>query len=651
MNKRVFVALLAALFTIPSFAVRESSFLTGGPEGGPVLRLVFSPHDPNFVLACGYFGSIYYSEDGGHTWTRTSTPGVLGTANAAAFDPSTPSVVYAGGNGVIARSVDSGRTWTSASGGLPGNRVNCLIVDPAHPGTVLAGVAVGLFRTVDSGASWNPFGTGLPAGKSIDALSADPAIPQTILAATNYGTVFRSTDGGATWGPVTGLPDSPSIDTVSFDPTTPGRAFAGSSKIYRSTDHGASWNAVSDSSFVNTASQFAFLPGGVILVAGNDALVESTNGGVTWTAFHNGIPPTETFFNGVSVSPGASPIILAGAEANGVVRSIDGGASWAVAKSGLLGNASPQSIAIDPSNPKRAVAGLAFAGGVRTTDGGQTWTWIPEFGVGSVRAVVGVPGAAGRFVAGSFGAFRSTDGGATWHAGSPQIADTVYSLAVSTSGAHPIFAGTNASGIWKSTDVGGSWHPSSSGMPSTSVTALAAGPAPASIVYAGLLDGSIWRSTDSGISWHPAGAITDASAVRSLAVDPNHGNVLFAGTEQGLYRSTDGGTSWASLDSAIGFSGEAVFGIAMPVGMPDTVFATVFGSGAFVSRDDGITWSVLDRHLPRVVYTYLAVAIASDATGQWIYEGSEAAGVFLMSPAEVDPVVGPPARKVKGTSR
>jgi photosystem II stability/assembly factor-like uncharacterized protein len=648
MNKRAFVVLLAALFAIPSFAGRESSFLTGGPEGGPILRLVFSPADPNFVLACGYFGSIYYSEDAGRTWTRTATPGALGSTFNAAFDPAIPSVVYAAGYGV-GRSEDSGRTWTNASIGLPGFRVNCLVVDSAHPGTVLAGSSTGLFRTVDSAASWTPFGSGLPAGKSITELSVDPANPGTILAAAD-GNVFRSTDGGATWGGVAGLAAASEVFEVSFDPTTPGRAFAGSARIYRSSDHGASWNAVNDASFVGNVNQFAYQPG-AILVAENNALVKSTNGGISWTAFHNGIPPRETYFNGVAVAPGNS-IVLAGVEANGVLRSTDGGSTWTVAKTGIFGNVSPQSIAIDPSNPRRAVAGFVFSGGQRTTDGGRTWTWIPDFGIDTVFSTLAVPGAAGRFVAGTAGAYYSSDGGATWHASSPQIDDNVFSLAAASSASHPLFAGTGSSGVWKSTDGGVSWHPASAGLPTTqAVNALAAGPAPASIVYAGLNDGSIWKSTDSGVSWHPAGASPDSSPIRSLAGDPNHGNFLFAGTSQGLSRSTDGGASWASLDSATVSDGDAVSGIAMPAGLPGTVLATVYGGGVFVSRDDGATWHVLDPHFPRVIYSYLAAAIASDATGEWIYEGSEAAGIFLMSPASVDPVVAPPARKVKGTSR
>ncbi|HET7452826.1 MAG TPA: hypothetical protein VFL12_08805 [Thermoanaerobaculia bacterium] len=650
MNKRWFLALAAALVAVPSFgAGRHSAFLTGGPEGGVVIQAVFSPADKNIVVACGYFGSIYYSEDGGQTWTRTRNAGALGGAFTAAFDPSSPSVVYAGATIGVGRSADSGKTWTVVSHGLPDNRVNALFVDPAHSGTVLAGTAVGLYRTTDSGADWSPFGTGLPAGISVDQLSADPSNPQTLLANTSYGTVFRSTDGGATWGNVSGLPPSPSIDEVRFDPTTPGRAFAGASTVYRSTDHGASWNAVSDSSFLGTVNEFAFLPG-VVLVATNDALEKSTNGGVSWTKVHNGIPASETFFNGVAVSPGPSPIIIAAVEANGIVRSTDGGATWAVAKAGMIGNVSPTSIAIDPSNPKRVVAGLNFSGAVHTSDGGRSWTWIPDLGAGTVYSAIDVPGAAGHFVVGAFGTYSSTDGGNTWHQSSPQILDNVYALAAGTSTTHPLFAGTLAMGVWRSTDGGGSWHQTAAGLPSGGeVDALAVGPAPASVVYAGLSDGSVWRSGDSGGSWQPAGS-PDSTGVNSMAADPNHANVLYAATENGVYKSTDGGSSWSSLNAALGYSG-ASFGMAMPAQEPGTVFVASFGGGAFVSHDDGATFGQIDPNFPRVLYSYLATTIATDATGQWIYEGSLGAGVFGIQPTRIDPATEPAPKKVKGGGR
>jgi hypothetical protein len=81
------------------------------------------------------------------------------------------------------------------------------------------------------------------------------------------------------------------------------------------------------------------------------------------------------------------------------------------------------------------------------------------------------------------------------------------------------------------------------------------------------------------------------------------------------------------------------------------VFATVYGGGAYVSHDDGATWDVLDPQFARIPYSYLALPVASDATGQWIYEGSQGAGIFQIEPVRIDAVPSPSAKKVKGGNR
>src|SRR6476646_9039589 len=73
MNSKPFLALFALLLALPvSAAGRETPFRTGGPEGGIVPRVVFSPDDPEIALATGYYGGVYFSDDGGHTWSRSS---------------------------------------------------------------------------------------------------------------------------------------------------------------------------------------------------------------------------------------------------------------------------------------------------------------------------------------------------------------------------------------------------------------------------------------------------------------------------------------------------------------------------------------------------------------------------------------------------
>ena len=79
-----------------------------GPGGGGTMRRpVLSPHDPKVVLlGCDMTGA-YVTGDGGASWRMINFGSV---PTAFAFDPATPSTVYAGA-GAVYRSDDAGRTW------------------------------------------------------------------------------------------------------------------------------------------------------------------------------------------------------------------------------------------------------------------------------------------------------------------------------------------------------------------------------------------------------------------------------------------------------------------------------------------------------------------------------------------------------------
>src|SRR5262249_33492061 len=83
-------------------------------------------------------------------------------------------------------------------------------------------------------------------------------------------------------------------------------------------------------------------------------------------------------------------------------------------------------------------------------------------------------------------------------------------------------------------------------------------PTDSKTVYAGFAMGGVWKSTDGGSSW---AALTDAQpsqAIGAIAIDPTHPDTIFVGTGEGnlsgdsylglgLYKSTDAGASWQRL--------------------------------------------------------------------------------------------------------
>ncbi|HEV2063622.1 MAG TPA: hypothetical protein VGS00_03645, partial [Thermoanaerobaculia bacterium] len=90
-----------------------------------------------------------------------------------------------------------------------------------------------------------------------------------------------------------------------------------------------------------------------------------------------------------------------------------------------------------------------------------------------------------------------------------------------------------AGGVWKSIDAGGHWTAAASGFPpDVSVSALAMDRATPTTVYAGTQSSGVFRSTDGGSSWSAFNVGLTNMNVTALAIDPT-GTSLHAGTPGG----------------------------------------------------------------------------------------------------------------------
>ncbi len=144
----------------------------------------------NPLLPCK--GGVYYSDDGGFTWTH----GVGVTDDSASYFsvgamPGTLFVSQVTNNGYpggVYKSTDYGATWASSSTGLPCRYIFSVAADPTDSQVVWTGCAYtdiahpgGIFRSNDGGASWVPYGRGL-RNLSIAWLAVDPAVTSHVLA-------------------------------------------------------------------------------------------------------------------------------------------------------------------------------------------------------------------------------------------------------------------------------------------------------------------------------------------------------------------------------------------------------------------------------------------------------------------------------------
>ncbi|MDZ4798398.1 MAG: DUF4214 domain-containing protein, partial [Bryobacteraceae bacterium] len=321
-----------------------------------------------------------------------------------------------------------------------------------------------------------------------------------------------------------------------------------------------------------------------------DAFVAKLNGPGTGFVF-------STYFGGARSDSGlglsldsANNVYLAGltggrlATANAIKPLKSGGsdllirgsaATFTGADSGIVDSAAISVVASDPANTQVL---LAASGSTlfRSTNQGTSWTKVDTL-IGSIFDIVPAPATAGAFLAGTTtGLYRSLDGGQTW---TPiYTAASVFSVSVDPASSLLIAAGTPG-GLIRSTNGGAIWTTSLAGSEvnhvsmdprnsaivlaatntgvqrstngGTSFTSVLAGawrkvllaPSNPDIVYA-FSGTAVQRSANNGQTFAPRN-LSPVLTETAWVIDPANPDVVYAGSEyQGLFRTTDGATSW-----------------------------------------------------------------------------------------------------------
>src|SRR5512143_1595002 len=213
---------------------------------------------------------------------------------------------------------------------------------------------------------------------------------------------------------------------------------------------------------------------------------------------------------------------------------------------------------------------------------GMKYRSIGPFRGGRSLTAAGIPGDPDTYYFGATGGgvWKSTDGANTWSPifdkdGAPSIG----SIAVAQSDPNVIYVGTgeacirgnisHGDGVWKSVDAGKSWK--SVGLKdSRAIGKVIVDPRNADVVFVAALghpfgpnsERGVFRSTDGGKSWDKVLYKDDNTGAIDIAFDPHNANILFAslwqarrtpwnlasgGPGSGIYRSTDGGTTWKEV--------------------------------------------------------------------------------------------------------
>ena len=153
-------------------------------------------------------------------------------------------------------------------------------------------------------------------------------------------------------------------------------------------------------------------------------------------------------------------------------------------------------------------------------------------------------------------------------------------------------------GLFRRSPGDGKWEALNAGLPeNVEVRAIVVHPANPDVVYAGTQDGP-YRSTDGGNRWERLGFPDRGAVIWTMSIHPTRPHILYAGTAPvALYRSLDSGDNWHRLPNAKspahcereGFETRTIRITADP-NRPDDVYAALEVSGVIHSADGGETW-------------------------------------------------------------
>jgi photosystem II stability/assembly factor-like uncharacterized protein len=289
---------------------------------------------------------------------------------------------------------------------------------------------------------------------------------------------------------------------------------------------------------------------------------------------------------------------------------------------------------------------------------GMKYRLIGPFRGGRSLTAAGIPGDPTTYYFGATGGgvWKSTDGANTW---SPVFdkdgAPSIGSIAVSVSEPNVVYVGTGEAcirgnisqgdGVWKSVDAGKSWK--SVGLKdSRAIGKVIVNPRNPDIVFVAALghpfgpnaERGVFRTTDGGKTWDKVLYKDENTGAIDVAFDPQNPNILFAslwearrtpwtlssgGPGSGVYRSTDGGTTWKRLEEhGLPKGPYGRIGLAVAANS-ERVYAIIEAKegGLYRSDDGGGSWDLVNGShtlLQRAWYYMHVIADPQDANTVYV---------------------------------
>jgi photosystem II stability/assembly factor-like uncharacterized protein len=224
------------------------------------------------------------------------------------------------------------------------------------------------------------------------------------------------------------------------------------------------------------------------------------------------------------------------------------------------------------------------------------------------------------------------------------------------------YFGATGGGLWKTTDGGATWTPVTDGqVHSASVGAVAVSESNPDVVFIGMGESCIrgniqpgdgvYKSTDAGTTWTHVG-FSASQAISKIRIHPTNPQIVYVASfgrygvpseERGIFKSTDGGTTWRRTLFRDARTGGV--DLAIDPQDPNVIYAALWeayrveyqmssggpGTGLFKSSDGGEHWTEITRNpgLPRGVDGKIGISVSgADSNRVYAIVENENGGLF-----------------------
>jgi photosystem II stability/assembly factor-like uncharacterized protein len=553
----------------------------------------------NNIYAVGQQGLIIHSTDQGTTWHLRES-GLTTNIDGVSFPDSLHGWAVAD-YGYVIRTTDGGYNWQLQTQLTPYWSWKVCFVDTLHGWA--CGAIDTVYKTIDGGTTWTKYSFH-HQNHGTDVIFLDTLQGFMTI---DFSSVMKTTDGGLAW--VMKTADYQSIDMLD---SLKGWACGGG--ICKTTD---GWETQTVQ-YNNRGWVFSISIGDSLTawaagnVHNNAAIIQTTNGGLTWTEDTTLTHDQEFYAIDGHLQP--NNVIVVG-DGGAILKSTDAGTSWRVIRNVDIGETDLSDVSFWDAEHGWAVGG---PGPVYTTNGGTIWKRDTS---SIVSGLSGIDAINQYYIWGSKingRIYETTNGGITWAVKDTLQMWNLYSISFADSlwgiGAGGGFEGPPRNQypfrIIKTTSDGGiTWLRTKTTyvQPLSGSSAIKGGKG---WICGG--GGAIFHTTDYGLTWQAQNSgITSQALLGVVFLDSLHGWIC--GTGGTTLWTTDGGNNWQAGNG--GTTQEL-----RRCAFADTLNGFAVGTnGTIIQTNDGGRNWVTDT--TNIIITALNKVCALDSTHFWAVGG------------------------------